>query len=54
MKTSNKREIHQIAINHSSDIDFKDFTKIYKECTEEKYPFLVNDTIISYALEKLF
>ena len=25
-----KREIREIALNHSSDIDFKDFIKIYK------------------------
>ena len=35
MKTLNKRELQQIALNHSSDIDFKDFIKIYKECTKE-------------------
>ena len=29
MKISNKRELQQIAINHSSDIDFKDFIMIY-------------------------
>ena len=30
MKISNKRELQQIALNHSSDIDFKNFLKIYK------------------------
>ena len=30
MKIPNKRELQQIALNHSSDIDFKDFMKIYK------------------------
>ena len=44
MKFLNKRELQQIALNHSSDIDFKDFMKIYKECTKEPYSFLVNDT----------
>ena len=44
MKILNKREVQQIALNHSSDIDFKDFMKIYKECTKEPYYFLVNDT----------
>ena len=29
MKIPNKRELQQIALNHSSDIDFKDFLKIY-------------------------
>ena len=46
MKTPNKRELQQIAFNHSSDIDFKDFMKIYKKCTVEPYSFLVNDTTL--------
>ena len=37
MKLPNKRELQQIALNHSSDIDFKDFIKIYKKCTAEPY-----------------
>ena len=28
MKIPNKRELHQIALNHSSDIEFKDFIKM--------------------------
>ena len=32
MKIPNKRELQQIALNHSSDIDFKDFMKFYKKC----------------------
>ena len=43
----NKRELQQIALNHSSDIDFKDFIKIYKKCTAEPYSFLVNDNALS-------
>ena len=43
MKIPNKRELQQIALNHSSDIDFKDFMNIYKTCTAEPYSFLVND-----------
>ena len=44
MKIPNKKELQQITLNHSSDIDFKDFIKTYKECTAEPYSFLVNDT----------
>ena len=33
MKILNKRELQQIVLNHSSDIDFKDFIMIYRECT---------------------
>ena len=29
MKISNNRELQQIALNHSSDNDFRDFMKIY-------------------------
>ena len=39
MKISNKRELQQITLNHSSDIDFKDFMKIYRKCTTEPYSF---------------
>ena len=36
----------RIALNHSSDIVFKDFMKIYKKCTAKPYSFLVNDTTL--------
>ena len=36
LKVPNKRELQQIAINHSSDIHFKDFLKIYKKYTAER------------------
>ena len=31
IKIPNKRELQHITLNHSSDIDFKDFMKIYKD-----------------------
>ena len=46
MEIPNKRELQQIALNPSSDIDFKDFMNIYKKCTTERYSFLVNDTTL--------
>ena len=46
MKILNKRELQQIALNYSSDIDLKDFIKIYKKCAAEPYSFLVNDTTL--------
>ena len=45
-KIPNKRELQQIAINHSSDIGFKDFIKIHKKCTNEQYSFLLIDTTL--------
>ena len=46
MKIPNKRELQQIVLNHSSDIDFKDFTKFLKIRTLEPYSFLVIDTTL--------
>ena len=39
-----KRELQNIAINHSVDIDYQDFINIYRECTKEPYKFLTIDT----------
>ena len=44
-KIPNKRELQQIALNHSSDISTKYFINIYKKCTAEQYSFLVNDAM---------
>ena len=46
MKNNNKRELQNIAINHSADIDYGDFTKLYRECTKEPYNFLTIDTTL--------
>ena len=46
MKIPSKRELQHIALNHSSDIDFKYFIKIFKKYTAEPYSFLVNDTTL--------
>ena len=43
-KLNNKREPQNIAINHSADIDHKDFVKIYRDCTKEPYNFLTINT----------
>ena len=46
-KIPNKRELWDIAINHSSDISTEDLNNIYRECTAEPYSFLVNDTTLA-------
>ena len=46
MKISNKRELQQIAINHSSGINTKDFIEIYRKCADKPYSFLVTDTTL--------
>ena len=47
MKTLNKRELQQIAYNHSSYIDFKDFMNLHKKCTAKLYSFIVIDTTLA-------
>ena len=46
MKINNKRELKNIAINHSADIDYQDFIKIYGQCTKEPYNILTIDTML--------
>ena len=43
MKINNRRKLQNVAINHSADIDYKDFVKIYRECTKEPYYFSTID-----------
>ena len=52
MKIQSKQELQQITFiryrattNHSSDIDFRNFINLYKQCTAKPYYFLVTDTI---------
>ena len=47
IKTPNKRELQLTVLNHSPDINFKDFINIYKKCTAEPYSFLVNDVTLA-------
>ena len=46
MKVNNKRELKNIAINYSADIDYQDFIKNYRECTKEPYNLLTIDTTL--------
>ena len=46
MKINNKRQLQNISINHSADIDCKDFVEIYRECTREPFNFLTIDTTL--------
>ena len=49
MKIPNKRELRRAVSTHLSEIDFKDFMKLYKEYTKEPYSFLVNGITFSSA-----
>ena len=46
MKINNKKELQNIVINHSADIDYKDFMNIYRECTKKPFNFLTIDTTL--------
>ena len=46
MKINNKRALKNIETNRSADIDYKNFIKIYRECTKEPYNFLIIDTTL--------
>ena len=46
MKINNKRELQNIAINYSADIDYQDFIKSYRKCTKEPHNFLTIDTTL--------
>ena len=39
MKKLHESELHQIASNRLSDIEFKDFMKLYKDYTKEPFLF---------------
>ena len=54
-KIPSRRELWEIATNHSSDISTKDFTNIYRKCTAESYYFLDLDLDhIPLRFRKLF
>ena len=46
MKITNKRKLQEIPSNHLSDVEFKDFKKLYKNYTKEPFSFLVNNTTL--------
>ena len=46
MKSNNRKELQNIAINDSADIDYNNFVRIYRECTRKLYSFLTIDTTL--------
>ena len=54
MKTHNKRELQQIVINHSADIDSKNFLTIYRNRTKKLSSFLTIDTTLPANNRKRF
>ena len=46
-KILKKRQLQQTATNHLSDISFKEFINVNRECTVELYSVFVNDTTLA-------
>ena len=46
-KITNKKDLQQIVLNHSSNTSTKDFINICREYTAEPYSFLVNGTTLA-------
>ena len=53
MKINSRKELENIAINHSADVDYYDFVSIYRECTRKPNSFLTIDTTLP-DLGKIF
>ena len=45
-KIPNKKELQQVAVNSSSDIDFRDFMNLYKKYTGRPHSLLVIDATL--------
>ena len=45
IKILNKRELQQIAIKHSADMEYKIFMDLYKKCLLKPYYFFLIDTL---------
>ena len=46
VKINGKRELQNITLNHSADLDYRGFLKIYSEFTKELYSFSTINTTI--------
>ena len=46
MKINIRKELQNITINHSADIDYKHFLEIYRQYTKELYSLLTIDTTL--------
>ena len=46
MKINNSIELKNFATDHSADIDYQDFKKIYRKCTKEPYNVLTIGTTL--------
>ena len=46
IKINHKRELQNIAIYRSADIDYNDFKKVYRKCSRKPFNFLTIDTTL--------
>ena len=46
MKINNRKELQNITINNSADIDYQDFIKVYRKRTKKPSKFLTIDTTL--------
>ena len=46
MKINNKKELQNTGINHSANIDYNNFLKIYRKLTKESYSLLAIDSTL--------
>ena len=46
MNINKRKELQNIVIDHSADIDYNDFMKIYSEYTKEPFNFLTIDAML--------
>ena len=46
MKMNKRKELQNVAINHSEEIDYNDIVRIYRECRRKLYSFLTTDTTL--------
>ena len=44
LKINNRKELQNIGINHSADIDYNDFERIYRGFTRKPYSSITIDT----------
>ena len=47
MKFPHKWQLQQSVINHSSDIELRDFVDVYKKSNAKPYSFSVTDNILA-------
>ena len=47
IKINNRKNLQNTAIDHSVDIDYNNFIKIYGECTKEPYNCLTIDNTLT-------